>query len=96
MTTANWLVLLGSIVSVGLVAGGLLVRMQVAERAIKEFARAREKQGERIGGVEERVALLEGAGELDARIAALAKRTRKRTRPTGVPTTVPTDESGEA
>lgn len=96
MTTANWLVLLGSIVSVGLVAGGLLVRVQVAERAIKEFARAREKQGERLGVCEERIATLEGAAELDARIAALTKRTRKRTRPSGVPTTAPSEESGEA
>lgn len=91
MTTANWLVLIGTIVSAGVVAGGLLVRVRVAESAIKEFARAREKQGERIGGCEERIALLEGAGDLEAP----KKRTRKRTRPGGVPTPAPPEESGD-
>lgn len=90
MTPANWISLIVVISGGLLVAGGLLVRVKVAESAIKEFARAREKQGERIGGCEERIALLEGAGELDGP----KKRTRRRTRPGGVPVSTPTEESG--
>jgi len=91
MTTANWLSLLVVISGGLLVAGGLLVRVKIVESAIKDFARAREKQGERIGGCEERIALLEGAGELDGP----RKRTRRRTRPAGVPVATVPEESGE-
>jgi hypothetical protein len=92
LTTANWLALI-VLLSGGLViAGGLLVRVKIAESAIKDFARAREKQGERIGGVEERIAILEGASHLESAV----RKTRKRTRPGGVPMPVAPDESSEA
>lgn len=92
MATANWISVIVLLSGGLLVAGGLLVRLKIAESAIRDFARAREKQGERIGRCEERIALLEGASELEAP----RKLTRRRTRPAGVPTTVPPDESGDA
>lgn len=91
MSTANWLTLLATIVALASTWGALLVRVRVAESSIKEFSRAREKQGARIGSVEERIALLEGAG--DSQNAR--ERTRSRTRPGGVPLSLEgDDESG--
>jgi hypothetical protein len=79
----------------------VLFRIRVAESAIKQYAeekaeaeraatRSRERQGERIGRIEERVALLEGADES----RGAAERTRRRTQPGGIPVPAHHDESG--
>lgn len=100
MTTTNWLALIGTLIAISTTWGQLLVRVKVAEAALKAltaaFAGSRESQGARIGGCEERIALLEGSvGDPAAR-----KRTRHRAR-TGaggvpVPQAAAPEESGEA
>lgn len=76
MNTANWITLLVTVVGIAATWGGLLVRVKMVEdRARKtadDVASSREKQGERIGEVEKRIAILQ-------------ERTRTRTRPAGVP-----------
>ncbi|HYM46753.1 MAG TPA: hypothetical protein VES65_11420 [Solirubrobacteraceae bacterium] len=88
MSTANWLTLLGTLVAIAATWGGLLVRVRVAEGAVKRLEASRERQGERIGVLEERVAAIEGA------TGAHVGRARTRTRPVPVTDSTP-DESGE-
>lgn len=92
MTTANWLTLIATLVAIASTWGQLLVRVRVAESSIKDFAKARERQGARIGVAEQRLALLEGASDSEA----ARGRARTRTRPGGVPvrSEVEADESG--
>jgi hypothetical protein len=90
MTTANWLALLATIVGLAATWGALLVRVRIAESSIKDFGRARERQGVRIGQAEERIALLEGASHMEGP----RDRTRSRTRPGGIPLEL--DDGGES
>ena len=98
MTTPAWLALLGIVIAFFTTWGQLLIRVKVAEAGLKTlttaFSGSRESQGGRIGGVEERLALLEGAvGDAEAR-----KRTRRRARTGagGVPTSISPPEESEA
>ena len=77
MNTANWLQLLGTIVLLAITWGKQVEKQ--SEKTAEDFAKSRNGQGIRIGGVEERLARLEGA--LDAAPAAPASRPRPRTRP---------------
>ena len=61
MSTANWLTLIGTIAALAVMWGELRVRVRLAERLLDQVQRGREKQGERLGVVEERLAMLEGA-----------------------------------
>lgn len=72
MSTANWLTLIAAVVGPAFTWGAMQARLKVAERKVEALERSREKQGERIGDVEERVATLEGATG--------AHRVRSRTR----------------
>jgi hypothetical protein len=74
VSTANWLTLIATVVALAATWGGLLVRVRIAEKSIDQFDRARNRQGERIGVVEERLASLEGSA-----------RPRRLTRPIPVP-----------
>lgn len=79
MTTANWITLLVAILGISATWGALLVRVKMVEakasKTADELAASREKQGGRIGVVEERCAALEGASY---------QRNRTRTRAGGV------------
>ena len=91
MNTANWITLIVTLVTVAGTWGGVLVRIKVAERRIVELSRGREKQGERIGVVEERIATIEGAIG-----PAPPGPRRTRTRPVQIPIDdVPSAEVGE-
>lgn len=72
MTTANWITLLVTLAGLAATWGGLLVRVKVAESKVDTLDKGRERQGARIGDVEERIAMLEGASGVT--------RTRRSTR----------------
>lgn len=84
VTTANWLQIIATLVTGAAIGGGLLVRLKVAESTIRDLLRGRQKQGERIGVLEERQARLEGILEAPERV-------RRNTRQNLIP---PPDESG--
>jgi hypothetical protein len=86
LTTANWLTLLGTLVAVAGTWGGLLVRVKVAEGRVTTLERGREKQGERIGVIEERTAAIEGSL---AQLGQPPPRNQARSRTRGVPIQVP-------
>ena len=71
MTTANWITLLIAILGVAGTWGALLVRVKMVEgkasKTADDVALSRERQGQRIGAVEERCAALEGASYQRAR-----------------------------
>ncbi len=86
MTTANWLTLIATALALAVTWGGLLVRVKMLEGRVRDLDRGREKQGARIGVVEERVAALEGAAGGELR--------RRLTSPRGIPAIAP-EETGE-
>lgn len=89
MTTANWITLIITLVGLAATWGGVIVRVKLvevkADRTADSLEKSRDKQGERIGVVEERIATLEGA-------AGVVPQGRTRTRTRGVPTTGTDDE----
>lgn len=89
MTNANWITLIVTLVGIAATWGGLLVRVKVAESRLREFERGREKQGERLGVVEERVASIEGT----LMISPETPRKRARTRP--IPVAEPEGEGDD-
>lgn len=85
MTTANWITILITLVTVGAGAGGALVSARIGTERLKALEKAFthhcEKEGLRAGEAEQRIATLEG-GEPRA-----PTRSGRRTRP--IPITPP-------
>jgi hypothetical protein len=79
VTTANWVTLIAALLGIAVPYGGFLARLKIVEakasKMADELTSSRERQGGRIGVVEERCAVLEGA---------IFQRARSRTRGGGV------------
>lgn len=80
MSTANWITLLATGLALAVTWGEVRARLKAVERLASKLSadveKSRGTQGARIGGVEDRIAHLEGA---------LRLKRRRATRPTGIP-----------
>lgn len=94
MTTANWITILATGLALAVTWGEVRARLKAVEKlaakAAADVEKSRGQQGARIGGVEDRIARLEGA--LGVRPS------RRPTLPAGVPMVAADDdeESGAA
>jgi hypothetical protein len=65
MTTANWITVLVTLVALAVTWGEVRARLKAVEKlaakAASDVEKSRGQQGARIGGVEDRIARLEGA-----------------------------------